>query len=272
LVVYIAYNFEKFLLGRFWGASALGIYGQAYQLINVPTGNINAAIGTIAFSALSRLQDNPPRLRSYFLSGFSLTISMIVPITIFSAVFAKDIILLVLGPQWAEAVEILQLLTPSVLVFGIINPLAWLLLSSGLQGRSLRVAMVLAPIVAASYVVALPYGPAGVAFAYSAAMTLWLVPHVLWCLHGTVVSPKDLFVAAIRPILAGVAAAALAWAVLHGIGPLPWPIVRLLIAGGVMISAYAGILLFLMGQIEFYSDLFRALLAPSADPSLGRAL
>jgi PST family polysaccharide transporter len=131
--------------------------------------------------------------------------------------------------------------------------------------------MVLAPIVIASYVVGLPYGPAGVAFAYSAALTLWLVPHVLWCLHGTVVSPKDLFVATMRPLLCGLASVALAWAVLHGIGQLPSPIVRLLVAGGVMVTAYAGILLFVMGQKKFYSDLFQTLLAPPPrEPLPGR--
>ena len=60
LIVYIAYNFDKLLLGRVWGADALGIYGRAYQLINLPTGNINAAVGVIQFSALSRLQNDPP--------------------------------------------------------------------------------------------------------------------------------------------------------------------------------------------------------------------
>jgi PST family polysaccharide transporter len=37
LVVYIAYNFDKLLLGRFGGADALGVYGRANQLIDVPT-------------------------------------------------------------------------------------------------------------------------------------------------------------------------------------------------------------------------------------------
>ncbi|HWO40081.1 MAG TPA: oligosaccharide flippase family protein, partial [Candidatus Acidoferrum sp.] len=32
LVVYVASNFEKVLLGRFWGADVLGIYGRSYQL------------------------------------------------------------------------------------------------------------------------------------------------------------------------------------------------------------------------------------------------
>ena len=262
LIVYIAYNFDKLLLGRVWGADALGIYGRAYQLINLPTGSLHAAVDGIALSGLSRLQNDPPRIRSYFLKGYSLVISMTVPITMFSALFAEDIILVLLGPKWGEAAEIFRFLTPTVLILAIINPLGWLLLSVGLQARSLRIAMMIAPIVIVSYVIGLPYGPAGVAFAYSAGMTLLLIPCVLWCLHGTVVSPKDLFVAAIRPVLGGLAAAALAWAVVQGIGH-PSPFVRLLFAGGVMMIAYAGILLFLLGQMKFYSDLFWALLAPA---------
>ena len=43
LVVYIASNFEKVLLGRFWGAEAIGIYGRAYQLSRIPTDNFNGA-------------------------------------------------------------------------------------------------------------------------------------------------------------------------------------------------------------------------------------
>jgi PST family polysaccharide transporter len=71
-VAYLAYNSEKVLIGRFWGAGAIGIYGRAYQLINVPTDNLNSAVGEVAFSALSRVQDDPSRFKSYFLKGYSL--------------------------------------------------------------------------------------------------------------------------------------------------------------------------------------------------------
>jgi PST family polysaccharide transporter len=37
LVVYVAYNLDKVLLGRFWGAEVVGIYGRAYQLVSMPT-------------------------------------------------------------------------------------------------------------------------------------------------------------------------------------------------------------------------------------------
>jgi hypothetical protein len=115
-------------------------------------------------------------------------LALTLPITIASALFANDLILILLGPKWIEAIPIFQLLTPTILVFALINPMWWLLASMGLLGRSLRIALVIAPLVIAAYVIGLPYGPTGVAFAYSAVMTLWLVPHIAWCIHGTMIS------------------------------------------------------------------------------------
>ncbi len=76
---YFASNFEKVLLGRYWGVDALGIYGRAYQFANIPTDNLNSAASEVAFSALSRLQNDPDRLRTYFLKGYSLVLAMTVP-------------------------------------------------------------------------------------------------------------------------------------------------------------------------------------------------
>jgi PST family polysaccharide transporter len=67
LVAYTAYNAEKVLIGRFWGADAIGIYGRAYQLVNIPTDNLNAAVGEVAFSALSRLSSLQELYRKGFL-------------------------------------------------------------------------------------------------------------------------------------------------------------------------------------------------------------
>src|SRR5262245_9378954 len=58
LVVYVAYNLDKILLGRFWGAEIVGIYGRAYQLVTLPTEFLNAGTGSVAIPVLSRLQDD----------------------------------------------------------------------------------------------------------------------------------------------------------------------------------------------------------------------
>src|SRR6266849_8906030 len=173
LIAYTAYNLEKVLLGRFWGADALGLYGRAYQLVNLPTENLNSAFSSVAFSGLSRVRNEPDRFKSYFLKGYSLVLALTIPVTIAASLFAHDLILVLLGPKWNEVATIFRLLAPTILIFALINPLAWLTFSLGLMARNLKIVLVLAPLVIGGYILGLPYGPKGVAFAYSAVMMLW---------------------------------------------------------------------------------------------------
>lgn len=259
IIVYVAYNLEKVLLGRFWGADALGIYGRAYQLVNLPTENLNAAVGEVAFSALSRIKDDSTRLKSYFLKAYSLVVSFTLPITIAGILFADDLILVVLGPKWSNAAPVFRLLAPTILIFAMINPLWWLLASKGLVGRSLKIGLVLAPLVMASYFVGLPYGPKGVALAYSTIMTLWLIPHLIWCIHGTGVSLKDIMWAISRPLLSGIVAAMLAGSAVLLLPESVPPIGRLFLGVAVLFAAFAGMLFYVMGQKHFYLDIVRGL-------------
>jgi len=265
VVTYVAYNFEKVLLGRFWGADVLGLYGRAYQLINIPTQNLNVAVGGVTFAALSRLQNDPIRLRSYFLKSYGLASSLTLPTTMFCALFAEDIVLVALGPKWAEAASTFRLLSPTVLVFGIINPTAWLMVSTGLQVRSLRIALVIAPLVIAAYIIGMPYGANGVALAYSTAMTLWLVPHILWSLHGTPISPWSMLVATSKPFISALIAAAIAFATAHYfVRHLHSPFFRLALEAAVMFVVYYWVLLFIMGEKALYLDLLRELRGSSS--------
>ncbi len=263
LISYISSNSEKVLLGRFWGVDALGIYGRAYQLINIPTDNLNSAAGEVAFSALSRLQNEPMRLKSYFLKGYSVLLGLTLPITVGCALFANELIPVLLGPKWVAAAPIFRLLAPTMLVFALINPLFWLMCSLGLVGRSLKMAMVMAPTMIASYFLGLPHGPRGVAFAYSAVMTLWVVPIIAWSVRGTVISIRDIFLTVGRPVASSIVAGGVAYGVQvlysRSLAPLP----GLLLETTVLLVTFIGMLLFVTGQKALYLDLFRGLRGPS---------
>jgi O-antigen/teichoic acid export membrane protein len=259
LIVYIAYNLDKILLGRFWGAEALGLYGRSYQIINIPTENLNSAVGEVAFAALSRVQEDADRLRSYFLKGYALVLALTVPITIIIALFPHDLIVVVLGAKWNGAAAILRLLAPTILIFAVINPLGWLLFSTGMVGRSLKVALVLGPVVTAGYVLGLPYGPKGVALGFSAAMTLWVAPHIAWGVHGTVISIRDILLTMTRPLVSGIVATVITLGMQFFWGHLLSPLPRLALEITVLSSAYIGMLLYVMRQKEFYMDLLQGL-------------
>lgn len=267
IIVYVAYNCEKVLLGRYWGADVVGLYGRAYQLGNIPVDNLNSAVNEVAFSALSRVRNDPPKFKSYFLKGYSLVVGLTVPITITAALFAPDLVAILLGPKWKEAAPIFRYLSPTILVFALINPVGPLIFSLGMIGRSLRVAMVLAPVVICGYLIGLPYGPKGVALGYSTAMVMWAVPHLAWGLHGTVVSLRDIAIAASRPLASGVVAGAITFGAeffwWHSLSALP----KLILGTALLGTVYVGTLFYVMGQKSLYVKLFRDILGcSSVDP------
>jgi len=266
LVVYVSFNLEKALLGRFWGADSVGLYGRSFQLISIPTDSLNTAAGEVAFPALSRVRDDPERFRSYFLKGYSLVLALTIPITVACALFADDLILVVLGPKWKDAVAIFRLLAPTILIFAMINPMAWLMFSLGLVGRSLKLACVIGPLTIVGYLMGLPYGPRGVAFGYSAMLTLWLVPHIAWCVHGTPVRFKDVFRTLSQPLVSGIVAAAFALGMQLMYGQSLAPMLRLMVGVIVLVGVYLLTLLYVMGQRELYMDLVRGLRKPLSIP------
>jgi PST family polysaccharide transporter len=256
---------DKVLLGRYWGAEDLGLYGRAYQLINIPTDNLNQSVGEVAFSALSRVQNDRPRLRNYFLKGYSLVLAMTIPITIMSAFFAEDLIHVLLGAKWDSAIPIFRLLAPTILIFAMINPLAWLMFALGMVGRSLRVALVLAPVVMFGYLLGLHYwaqmgmhnGPEGVALGYSAIMVLWVIPHIAWCVKDTGVSLRDILVTVSRPLLSGLVGALSALGIHHLCMPFMPAFPRVVLAGLVLLGVYVLMLFYVMKQKALYMDVLK---------------
>jgi PST family polysaccharide transporter len=264
LLAYAAYNTEKVLLGRYWGAEALGIYGRAYRLVNLPTDNLNTCAGEVTFSALSRLQDQPGRLRSYFLKAYSLVLALTLPITVAFALFSNDVILVLLGPKWTAVAPVLCLLAPTILIFAMINPLSWLMFSVGLVERSLKLAFIFAPLIVAGYVVGLPYGPKGVALGFSAVMMLVAIPLTAFCVRGTPVSLRDILVTSARPLASASLAGVLAYVVRMAYGHLLSPFPRLTLECSVLLAAFSVMLLFVAGQKSLYLDLLRGLIGRSS--------
>jgi PST family polysaccharide transporter len=128
----------------------------------------------------------------------------------------------------------------------------------------LKIALVIAPVMIAGYVMGLPYGPKGVAFAYSAVMALCVIPLIAWCVHGTVITLRDILLAVSRPLASGIVAGGLAFGVRLAYGQFLSPLPRLVLESTLLFAAYLGILLFVAGQKSLYLDLLRGLRRPSA--------
>ena len=257
LVVFLAYNFEKILLGRFLGAETLGLYGRGYQLARLPTDQVTMGIAGVAVASLSKVQNEPQRLCNAFLTIYAAVVSISIPITVCCAIFSSEIVRFVLGPAWGEAAVILRLLTPAIFVFTLINPLAWLMIASGRVRRSLNIALLIAPCMILGVMVGIRFGPSGVAVAFSTVMVLLVVPIMMWAPAGTPIKLVDLWKSIMAPLLAGIVAGAIGtMAAIPLRATLPSLLV-LLGGSGLIFSVYALLLVFAFGRKDLYHDLVR---------------
>lgn len=204
-VNYFARNLDNILIGRFVGATQLGFYSKAYQLLMLPIGQVRSPLISVAIPAMSTLQDNPQMYRRYFHKIISLIGLITMPMAGLFFVCPDNIILLVLGHKWIKASAIFRVL--SLVAF--IQPAATaaigvVMISLG-HGRSyFRFGVFSAIFICLGISLGLRWGAIGVACGYVAAYYLILFPALPYCLKGSSVKSSDFLKAIYLPATASV--------------------------------------------------------------------
>jgi O-antigen/teichoic acid export membrane protein len=251
-IIYFSYNVEKVLLGRFWGPEVLGVYGRAYQLINLPNDSLQSTIGSVAFPTLARVQTSSTELRNYFLRIYAGFVSLSLPITTVCGLFAEDLVAVFLGSQWHASADVFRRLSPTIMVYALINPLSWLMFATGRVRRSLAMSLVIAPVVVLAYALGLSDGPNGVALNYSVAMVVLAIPLVFWATRGTSITVMDILRTIAYPTAALVLSAGAVFLVWPWIAQLGPALLRLILGCAVLYAVYLAVLLFVFGQLQTY--------------------
>ena len=105
LMDYIGGNLDTFTVARIAGTAVLGQYSRAYYLVFQPlVVYISQALTNVLFSSFSRIQADGARLRRAYVSVFSLGCVVLFPLCAGMAVAARELVLVVLGPQWGLAI------------------------------------------------------------------------------------------------------------------------------------------------------------------------
>ena len=255
LLNYLFRNSDNMLIGWYWGAGPLGFYQKAYSLLMLPITQVNSPLSGVAIPTLSRLQSDPERQKRFFVSGYSIAVSITLPIVVVAAIFSDDVIRLLLGPKWLSAVGIFRLLAPAALMGAVLNPFGWLFISSGRADRQFYFGIFWTGLIILAFAAGLRFGPGGVAAGYSIASCILALPLCIYAIRGTAIRISDLSRAMQPPLAAVIPAALAAWALKAGL-PAAVPSFGRLMAGCLAFSAiYAFVLLVVMKRLRFYRDL-----------------
>jgi len=219
LIDYLNRSTDSVLIGWYWGASPLGLYSRAFNLLLRPVNQLNAPLSTIMVPALSRIQNDPERFARYYLRVVNLVTWIITPVFSFLFVAAEPVIMLALGHQWLAAAPVFQFLCIAALALMLSSPTKWLFVCRGQSGRLLKLLLILTPIFFASYAIGLPFGIKGVALTGSLGF-IGVFPWVLsYTFRGTHLTLQRFGEAILCPVSVGFAAVLSGELALHLVGP-----------------------------------------------------
>jgi O-antigen/teichoic acid export membrane protein len=173
---YLARNVDNVLVGWRFNAVALGFYKRAYDLFALSASQLTTPLHNVALVALSRLNRQPDRFKRYLAKSLGIIAFVGMAASADLTLVGKDVVRLVLGPQWSESGRIFALFGPGIGVMLLYGTVGWIHLSIGEPGRWLRWTLVELALTVSLFLAALRWGPAGIAAAWSVSFWILLIP------------------------------------------------------------------------------------------------
>ena len=255
LLWFLAHNLDQILVGKLFGATALGLYRQGINLVLAPVTQLYYPINSVAEAALSRLQSAPEKYRQYYvlLVGTVSIISM--PLVTFFAVFAEEIVLVALGPKWMGATEFVRILAIAAFIKPTTTTAGFVMTSCGKSQRYVWWGALSSLALATCLLIGAFGGATGIAWGHVGAAYLFSIPLLHVGFKGTPIRVSDFVSATVRPMIASLVMAAIL-AGLKANGVVSSPIAMLAVGATAAMPAYGAAWLLLPGGVSAAREIF----------------
>ena len=99
-----------FVIGRMAGPHALGLYNISYEVSSLPTSELAAPVNRAVFPGYAKMAANISILRKEFLNVLAMIMLLVLPAGAGIMATANLLVPVVLGPNWTDAVIVIQVL------------------------------------------------------------------------------------------------------------------------------------------------------------------
>lgn len=96
------------VIGKYFSKAQLGIFDTGNKIPNNLGNTVATTVGTVLFSAFSKVQNNPDQIRSYLKKANQTSAILVFPMLLFVAAMAKPLVIYIFTEKWIEAVPYLQ--------------------------------------------------------------------------------------------------------------------------------------------------------------------
>jgi O-antigen/teichoic acid export membrane protein len=189
---YIGVNADSVVIGKFAGEAPLGEYSRAQGLLLMPLTQIIGPFTKVAVPLLSRLQDQPERFARAYYKMVALVALVSTPLIAVLMVGARDIVLIMLGPKFADAAQLFQILAIAAWGMPVVATTTWVAIATGQTKALFWRNLIRVVVFVAAFLVGVQWSAVGVAWAYVIATHALRVPMTWWTLSTTPVSLRGL--------------------------------------------------------------------------------
>ncbi len=160
-IEFLSGSLDSLIVGKFFGTAAAGIYGRASLLANLPVQQPANILSRALFPVISRLGDQRQiaslQISVLVVGSYALAVSLGM------IVAAPDIVRVLLGDKWLDAIPIVQVLALAVAPQYLSHLVGVTLDAMGALKPKLRIQASVLALQIAAFVLLLPYGVLGIA-------------------------------------------------------------------------------------------------------------
>ncbi len=101
---------DQFFIGKYMDAAAMGAYAVAARVSTLLSEIVVRSLTRVSLASLARMQTEPQRLGAAFSRILQMQMCLILPLAAGLGVFAREIVLAAVGPQWIAAAPAMRIL------------------------------------------------------------------------------------------------------------------------------------------------------------------
>ena len=193
---YLADNLDRVMVGRLVGPEAVGLYGQAYNIMIKPVYVVITPLVALVLTSLARAANQPETRQELIVAYYRLLAVLLLPAAVGLVVTGGDVMRLLGGTAWTDAGPLLSVLAVGMFGQAMIILGVPILTAADRGGKLLAAAMVVAAILCTAYSTGWYFGQQrgepvlGVAWGYAIATLAMIAPtlYLVLCTNGWILA------------------------------------------------------------------------------------
>jgi O-antigen/teichoic acid export membrane protein len=168
-IAYFSRNIDNILVGRFLGVTSLAFYGMAYRVLSIPVQLIGQTVNRVLFPVFSRNAGDRARIARQLTDATEMLATTVIPIMVLISAAAPQLVMVVLGPEWAAAAVLISILALGGARETVFYITPSLMKALGFASLNLRYELFATALQVGGIVIGLQFGVVGVAAGYTIA-------------------------------------------------------------------------------------------------------